>query len=101
MTPRLRTSGPSADLIRMTSSATWLPAAITRAAVVSARPAQKVPSTGRHAAPEVPGAIRIATPEDLMRTGRHAETEGSRRQHDPKRDEADPMSWLGFTPSRH
>jgi hypothetical protein len=85
----------------MTTSATWLPAAITRAAVVSARPAQKVPSTGRHAAPEVPGPVRIATPEDLMRTGRHAETEWSRRQHDPKRDEADPMSWLGFTPSRH
>jgi hypothetical protein len=99
--PGLRTGGPSADLIRMTSTASWLPAAITRAAVVSARPAQKVPSTGRHAAPEVPGAVRIATPEDLMRTGRHAETEWSRRRHDLKRDEADPMSWLDFTPSRH
>ena len=85
----------------MTSSASWLPAAITRAAIVSTRPAQNVPSTGRHAAPEVPGTVRIATPEDLMRTGRHAETEWSRRLHDPKRDEADPMSWLGFTPSRH
>jgi hypothetical protein len=97
----LRTSGPSADLIGMTSSASWLPAAITRAAVVSARPAQKVPSTGRHAAPEVPGAVRIATPEDLLRTGRHTETEWSRRRHDPKRDGADPLSWRGFTPSRH
>jgi hypothetical protein len=85
----------------MTSSASWLPAAITRAAVVSARPAQKVPSTGRHAAPEVPGAVRIATPEDLLRTGRHAETEWSPRRHDPKRDGADPLSWRGFTPSRH
>jgi hypothetical protein len=85
----------------MTSSATWLPAAITRAAVVSARPAQRVPSTGRHVAPQVPGDVRIATPEDLMRTGRHAEIGGSRRQHDPKRDEADPTSWLGSTPSRH
>ena len=101
MAPGLRTRRPSADLFRMTSPASWLPAAITRAAVVSARPAQKVPSTGRHAAPQVPGAVRIATPEDLMRTGRHAGTEWSRRQHDPKRDEADPMTWLGFTPSRH
>ncbi len=85
----------------MTSSASWLPAAITRAAVVSARPAQKVPSTGRHAAPEVSGALRIATPEDLMCTGRHAETEWSRRQRDPKRDGVDSLPWLGCTPSRH
>jgi hypothetical protein len=85
----------------MTSSASWLPAAIARAAVVSTRPAQNVPSTGRHAAPEVPGAVRIATPEDLMRIGRHAETEWSRDLHDPKRDEVDPLSWLGFTPPRH
>jgi hypothetical protein len=99
--PGLRTRRLSADLLRMTSSASWLPAAITRAAVVSARPAQKVPSTGRHAAPQVPGAVRIATPEDLMRTGRHAETEWSRRQHPPRRDEADATMLLGFTPSRH
>ena len=59
----------------MTSSASWLPAAMTRAAVVSTRPAQNVPSTGRHAAPPAPGTMRIATPEDLMRTGRHAEIE--------------------------
>ena len=85
----------------MTSSASWLPAAIARAAVVSVRPAQNVPSTGRHAAPEVPGAIRIATPEDLLRTGRHAETEWSRGLHDPRRDEGDSLAWLGFKPARH
>ena len=85
----------------MTSSTSWLPAPITRAAVVSPRPARNTPSTGRHAAPQVPGAIRIATPEDLMRTGRHAETERSRRLHVPARDEADPLSRLGLTPSRH
>jgi len=85
----------------MTSSASWLPAAIARAAVVSTRPAQNVPSTGRHAAPEVPGAVRIATPEDLLRTGRHAEPEWVRDLHDPQRDEVDSLSWLGFTPSRH
>ncbi|CAA9239167.1 MAG: hypothetical protein AVDCRST_MAG52-1503 [uncultured Blastococcus sp.] len=61
----------------MTSSATsaaWLPAAIARAAVVTAPPAQYVPSPGRgrHSAPEVPGELRIATPEDLLRIGRHA-----------------------------
>lgn len=59
----------------MTSTATWLPAAIVRAAVVSAPPAQNVPSTGRHAAPQVAGTIRIATPDDLLRTGRHARSE--------------------------
>ncbi len=85
----------------MTSSATWLPAAIARAAVVHAPPAQKVPSTGRHLAPEVPGTVRIATPEDLLRTGRHAEPEWSRDLHDPERDEDDSLSWLGFTPARH
>ena len=84
----------------MTSSSSWLPAAIARAAVVSTRPAQNVPSTGRHAAPEVARAIRIATPEDLLRAGRHAEREWSRDLHDPRRDEADSLSWLGFGPSR-
>jgi hypothetical protein len=84
----------------MTSSASWLPAAITRAAVVSPRPAQNVPSTGRHAAPEVPGALRIATPEDLMRSGRHAVGEWSRDLHDARSD-GGPLAWLGSTPSRH
>lgn len=85
----------------MTSSASWLPAAIARAAVVSTRPAQNVPSTGRHAAPEMGGTIRIATPDDLMRTGRHAETEWSRGLQNPTRDEGDSLAWLGFKPSRH
>jgi hypothetical protein len=83
------------------SSATWLPAAIARAAVVTAPPAQDVPRPGRHSAPEVRGTIRIATPEDLARTGRHAESEWSRDLHDPRRDEVDSLSWLGFTPTRH
>jgi len=85
----------------MTSTASWLPAAIARAAVVSTRPAQNVPSTGRHAAPQVPGALRIATPEDLMRSGRHAEREWSHDQHDPGHDQGNSLAWLRFTPSRH
>jgi len=83
------------------SSASWLPAAIARAAIVRTTPARDVPRAGRHSAPEVPGIIRIAIPEDLARTGRHAEPEWSRDLHDPQRDEPDPLSWLGFTPSRH
>ncbi len=83
------------------SSATWLPAAIARAAVVTARPAQNVPGTGRHSAPGIPGSVRIATPEDLLRPGRHAEPEWTRDLHDPERDEVDSLSWLGFRPSRH
>jgi hypothetical protein len=84
----------------MTSSASWLPAAIARAAVVSTRPAQNVPSSGRHVAPEVPGALRIATPDDLMRSGRHAEREWSHDRHDPRHGEGDSLAWLAFTPSR-
>jgi hypothetical protein len=83
------------------SSAAWLPAAIARAAVVTAPPAQTVPRPGRHSAPAVPGMIRIATPEDLARSGRHAEPEWSRNLHDPERDVVDSLSWLGFAPSRH
>jgi hypothetical protein len=83
------------------SSANWLPAAIARAAVVTAPRTQAVPTTGRHLAPERPGAApRIATPDDLMRRGRHAEPEWSRVLHDPKRDDVDPLSWLGFAPRR-
>jgi hypothetical protein len=78
------------------SSASWLPAAIARAAVVTHAPAQHVP-TGRHLAPEVPGTVRIAMPEDLARTGRHAEPEWSRATFDPTRDEVDAFDWLGFT----
>ncbi len=83
------------------SSATWLPAAIARAAVVIAPPAQHVPRPGRRNAPGVPDAMRVATPEDLARTGRHAEPEWSRDLHDPTRDEVDSLSWLGFAPARH
>jgi hypothetical protein len=83
------------------SSAQWLPAALARAAVVTPPPAQAVPTTGRHLAPEVPGMVRIATPEDLARTGRHAEPEWSRATFDPERDEVDAFDWLGFTAAQH
>ena len=100
----MRTERPPADLIPMTSpasSATWLPAAIARAAVVTARPAQNVPGGGRHFAPVVPTSVRIATPDNLLRTGRHAEPEWSRDLYDPERDEVDSLSWLGFAPAPH
>ena len=73
------------------SPATWLPAALVRRAVVP-------PSShgGRHLAPEIPGLVRIAAPQDLMRTGRHTESEWSRTLHDPRRDETDALEWLGF-----
>ena len=76
------------------SSATWLPAALARAAVVT--PAQRVQEGGRHLAPEVPGLVRIAAPEDLTRAGRHTESEWTRGLHDPRRDEIDAFEWLGF-----
>jgi hypothetical protein len=82
-------------MTRSASSTAWLPAALARAAVVNhpnARPA----SGPRHQAPEVPGMFAIATPEDLVRRGRHAEPEWSREEFDPDRDEVDPFSWLGF-----
>jgi hypothetical protein len=83
------------------SSASWLPAALARAAVVSHPPAQVVPTTGRHLAPDVPGVVRIAAPEDLGRRGRHAEPEWSRKTFDPVRDEVDAFDWLGFTAARN
>jgi hypothetical protein len=76
------------------SSATWLPAALARAAVVP--PAESVREGGRHLAPEVPGLMRIAAPEDLTRAGRHTESEWTRELHDPRRDEIDAFEWLGF-----
>ena len=76
------------------SSATWLPAAIARAAVVS--PAPSIHEGGRHLAPEIPGLVRIAAPEDLTRGGRHTESEWTRELHDPRRDEIDAFEWLGF-----
>lgn len=83
------------------SSAAWFPAAIARSTRTTAPAVPDAPASGRHRAPEVAGVLRIATPDDLLRTGRHAEPEWSRDLHDPTRDEADPLSWLGFTPPRH
>ena len=94
---RLRLGGPASDLVSMTSSASvaaWLPAAIARATVVS--PAPPVRPGGRHLAPELPGVVRIAAPEDFTRTGRHVEPEWSRELHDPRRDDVDAFDWLGF-----
>jgi hypothetical protein len=58
-----------------TSPVTWLPAAIARAAVVNAPNVRTCPGRPRHLAPEDPGMVRIAMPEDFTRTGRHAEKE--------------------------
>ena len=84
------------------SSAAWLPAAIARAAVVTAPPAQHVPGRGRHSAPEVPGVLRIATPEDLLRTGRHAEPAWSRDLpiYDTLRDELAAVDWSSLGTGR-
>jgi hypothetical protein len=38
----------------------------------------------------------IAAPEEVGRSGRHAEPEWSRELFDPERDEIDPLTWLGF-----
>jgi len=81
-----------------TSRATWLPAAIARAAVVDTPNVRTSPAGPRHLAHESPETMRIATPEDFTRTGRHAEPEWSRELHDPRRDEVDPFAWLGFAP---
>ena len=80
----------------MTSSAApaWLPALLARSTVVGPAPAPR--PTARHLAPDVPGVVRIAAPEDLTRRGRHVEPEWSRDLHDPDRDELDALDWLGF-----
>ena len=93
-----RTDSHLADVPRMTSSAfpaSWLPAAIARAAVVTPPAAQWVPTSGRHSAPDL--EIMQATASDLDRRapGRHAEPEWSREVFDALRDE-DPFDWLGF-----
>ena len=75
------------------TSATWLPAAIARAAVLTS-PAPAVPSGGRHSAPEAAGRLEIVGVEHA-RPGRHAEPEWSREMFDAARDE-DPFEWLGF-----
>jgi hypothetical protein len=77
------------------STAAWLPAAIARAAVVTAPPAQLLPPGGRHAAPEVPGLVEVVSSTEAHR-GRHAEGEWSREVFDPQRDD-DALEWLGFT----
>ncbi|MFD2093629.1 hypothetical protein [Blastococcus deserti] len=77
------------------SSATWLPTAIVRAAVVTPPPARWVP-TGRHRAPDSVSVMdAVATDLDLGRRGRHAEPEWGREMFDALRDE-DPLDWLGF-----
>ena len=79
---------------RPASPASWLSAALGRLTVVAPRPR---PATGpRHLAPTAPGEVTIATPEDLLRAGRHLEPEWSRDSFDPARD-ADPFEWLGFS----
>jgi len=61
-----------------TSRATWLPAAIARAAVVNNSDVRTRSSGPRHLAAESPDEVRIAMPEDFTRTGRHAEPEERR-----------------------
>ena len=48
------------------------------------------PATG-----EQTGRLPLATPQDVVRTGRHAEPEWAREAHDPHRD-GDAFEWLGF-----
>jgi hypothetical protein len=55
-----------------TSRATCLPAGHVRATVVDSPGVRTGP---RHLAPETPGEVRIAMPEDFTRTGRHAHPE--------------------------
>ena len=85
----------------MTSSASpagWLPAALVRIPAPR-RPAGPARATGRHCAPESPSAAqRVASPRDIVRSGRHSEPAWSRELFDPARDEMDPLDWLGFEP---
>jgi len=73
----------------MTSSAsptaTWLPAAMVRAAVV--HPTAAAPARGRHRAPEFEAGAQEASEEQLRSAGRHAEPE----------EQEDSLAWLGFT----
>ncbi len=76
------------------SSATWLPAAIARAAVVFPAP----PAAGpRHLAPDTDDAVMHTVVAETQEAppGRHAEPPWSRELFDPSRDE-DPFVWLGF-----
>jgi hypothetical protein len=74
------------------STATWLPAAIARAAVVS-----PIPTGPRHLAPgaDDDAIDAVLTEVEAMSTGRHAEPEWTRELFDPRRD-GDPFAWLGF-----
>jgi len=74
------------------TSATWLPLALARAAVVT--PVDFAVRPGRHSAPEVPCLVEIVAREQAA-PGRHAEPAWSRELFDPARDE-DPFEWLGF-----
>jgi hypothetical protein len=77
------------------SSATWLPAAIAGAAVLTP-PAQAVPVEGGHSTPGFVEVMEAVAAElDLGSRGRHAEPEWSRELYDPRRDD-DPLDWLGF-----
>jgi hypothetical protein len=67
----------------VTSTATWLPAAMVRAAVV--HPTAAAPARGRHRAPEFGSGTPVAAEEQPIRRGRHAEPE-----------EEDSLAWLGF-----
>lgn len=75
------------------TSATWLPLAVARAAVVP--PADVPVRPARHSAPEVSGLVEIVAAEQAV-PGRHAEPAWSRELFDPARDE-DPFEWLGFS----
>jgi hypothetical protein len=78
------------------SSAIRLPAGLARAAVVTAAPAQWVPTGGRHSAPEPHEVVRALADEVDNRRARPAEPEWSRAVFDALRDE-DPLDWLGFS----
>jgi hypothetical protein len=82
-----------------TTSATWLPHAIARAAVVTPLP-QAVPASrvgGRHSAPEFAEVMEVVASEfDVDRRGRHADADWARELFDPRCDD-DPFDWLGFT----
>jgi hypothetical protein len=82
------------------SSATWLPAAIARAAIVPPYPSSFPLATdgGRHSGPDFERVLQaVATEFDLDRRGRHAEPDWVRERFDPARDEGDVLDWLGFT----
>lgn len=70
--------------------------------MTSSASAQDVSRTGRHSAPEVPGALRIATPADVVRRGRHAEPgwDGRLPIHDALRDELAAVDWFSLGSGR-